>query len=73
MFSSMLPVYKALLALDDPPLRVLIYSGDVDGCIPHVGTRRWVASLGLPVERPRRAWHSATGVRHPAPLLYSWL
>lgn len=58
----MLPVYESLLALDPPP-RVLVYSGDVDGCVPHLGTRRWVSSLGLPPVQPWRSWHSTTGAR----------
>jgi hypothetical protein len=56
----MLPVYKALLASKPAP-RILVYSGDVDGCIPHTGTRRWIAALGLSRAKPRRAWHSGTG------------
>jgi hypothetical protein len=28
-------------------LRMLIFSGDVDGIVPVVGTRRWVAALRL--------------------------
>lgn len=28
---------------------MLVYSGDVDGIVPVVGTRRWVASLRLKV------------------------
>jgi hypothetical protein len=30
-------------------LRILVYSGDVDGIVPVVGTRRWVSSLRLKV------------------------
>ena len=62
MFSSMLPVYEALLASTPAP-RILVYSGDVDGCIPHTGTRRWVAALGMPRAQKRRSWHSGTGER----------
>ncbi len=40
-----------------------VYSGDVDGCVPHLGTRRWVSSLGLRPARPWRSWHSSTGAR----------
>jgi len=40
-----------------------VYSGDVDGCVPHLGTRRWVSSLGLRPARPWRSWHSSTGPR----------
>ena len=56
----MLPVYESLMGLDPAP-RILVYSGDVDGCVPHLGTRRWVSSLGLPPAEPWRSWHSTTG------------
>jgi hypothetical protein len=26
-------------------LRILFYSGDVDGSVPTIGTRRWIAKL----------------------------
>merc|ERR1711871_1659562 len=35
--------------------RVLIYSGDVDGCVPYWGTERFVASIG---GDPTKAWHA---------------
>ena len=41
-------------------LRILIYSGDVDGIVPVVGTRRWTAGLGLKTTKPWRPWFSAT-------------
>ncbi|GFR42849.1 hypothetical protein Agub_g3807 [Astrephomene gubernaculifera] len=50
LLASMLPVYQRLLQTD---LRMLVYSGDVDGIVPVVGTRRWVASLRL---KERTAW-----------------
>lgn len=28
-------------------LRIMVFSGDVDGILPVVGTRRWVEGLGL--------------------------
>ena len=58
--ASMLPIYEALMELDPPP-RILVFSGDVDGCVPHLGTRRWVSSLGLHPVQPWRSWHSKTG------------
>lgn len=60
LFSSMLPVYKELLAVE-PPLSMLVFSGDVDGIVPVLGTRRWIRSLALPVTRPWRPWTSSTG------------
>jgi hypothetical protein len=44
--------------------RLLIYSGDSDGCVPHVGTEEWTAALGFPVTQEWRPWvcdTSATG------------
>lgn len=58
LFSSMLPVYQKLLGRG---LKMLIYSGDVDGIVPVVGTRRWVAGLGLKEELSWRAWESNRG------------
>ena len=28
-----------------PEMRVLIFSGDVDACVPYLGTMRWVADV----------------------------
>jgi hypothetical protein len=42
-------------------LRILVFSGDVDGILPVVGTRRWVAGLGLPTKSAWRPWLSLTG------------
>ena len=35
-------------------LRVLIYSGDHDMCVPHTGSEAWTRGLGLKV---KQAWH----------------
>nr|BAJ90865.1 predicted protein [Hordeum vulgare subsp. vulgare] len=37
--------------------RALVYSGDHDSVVPHLGTQAWVRSLGFPVARDWRAWH----------------
>ena len=42
-------------------LRILVFSGDVDGILPVVGTRRWVAGLGLRTLKPWRPYTSETG------------
>ncbi|KXZ45430.1 hypothetical protein GPECTOR_55g336 [Gonium pectorale] len=54
LLSSMLPVYQRLLTAN---LRMLVFSGDVDGIVPVVGTRRWVASLRLKEKAPWRPWN----------------
>ena len=38
-------------------MRALVYSGDVDMCLPFTGTEAWTSSLKLPVRRPWRQWH----------------
>ncbi len=38
-------------------MQALVYSGDVDMCLPFTGTAAWTASLRLPEHRPWRQWH----------------
>lgn len=42
----------------DAGLRIMIYSGDVDGIVPTTGTRIWVEGLGLPVKKAWTPWLS---------------
>lgn len=56
LLSTMLPVWERLI--HTPGLRFIVYSGDVDGIVPVVGTRRWVAALGMHQARPWRPWTS---------------
>ncbi|KAF7017872.1 hypothetical protein CFC21_031227 [Triticum aestivum] len=37
--------------------RALVYSGDHDSVVPHLGTQAWVRSLGFPIVDDWRAWH----------------
>ncbi|XP_062187642.1 serine carboxypeptidase-like 7 isoform X2 [Phragmites australis] len=37
--------------------RALVYSGDHDLLVPHLGTQAWVRSLNFPVADDWRAWH----------------
>ena len=60
LFSSMLPKYDNILQ-HDRNLRILIFSGDVDGIVPVMGTRQWLASLQLPIVEEWRPWYSKTG------------
>ena len=60
VITSMLPVYRRLIA---SPLRIMLYSGDVDGIVPTSGSRLWIESLNLPVAVPWRAWNT-TGDGH---------
>eukprot|EP00727_Mastigamoeba_balamuthi_P002068 m51a1_g11859 hypothetical protein (914) ;mRNA; r:503783-507973 len=40
-----------------PHWRILIFSGDLDGCIPFMGTAKWIACRGRPVKNAWRTWH----------------
>ncbi|KAI4305898.1 hypothetical protein L6164_029229 [Bauhinia variegata] len=42
--------------LTNTNLRSLIYCGDVDFSIPHIGTQSWIQSLNLTVKNPWNAW-----------------
>ena len=60
LFTSMLPKYHDILR-HEADLDILIFSGDVDGIVPVIGTRRWLASLELPIIKEWRPWYSHTG------------
>uniref|UniRef100_A0A803MNB9 Carboxypeptidase n=1 Tax=Chenopodium quinoa TaxID=63459 RepID=A0A803MNB9_CHEQI len=51
---SVLSIYKKLM---QGGLKIWVYSGDVDGRVPVIGTRYWVESLGLPIKTPWRSWY----------------
>jgi len=51
--SAIPAIYQALAG---NPLRVLVFSGDVDSCVPFVNTRRKVATLGFPPAGAYRRW-----------------
>ncbi|KAB1212104.1 Serine carboxypeptidase-like 18 [Morella rubra] len=42
--------------LTNADLRLLIYSGDHDMSIPHIGTQQWISSLGLTTDESWRVW-----------------
>ena len=56
LLSSMIPTYQDLLWGSSSNLRILVFSGDIDGMVPVVGTRRWVASLGLEIKTKWHPW-----------------
>ncbi|BDA42112.1 Serine carboxypeptidase 1 [Coccomyxa sp. Obi] len=51
---SMIPIHRDLLSQG---MRVLIYNGDHDMCVPHTGAEAWTRSLNLPVVDQWRPWH----------------
>ena len=68
LFTSMLPKYRDILR-HEADLDILIFSGDVDGIVPVIGTRRWLASLQLPILKEWRPWYSHTGGLGPETIL----
>ena len=38
-------------------IRIQVYSGDTDSCVPTEGTRKWIDSLNYPISVPWREWH----------------
>lgn len=36
--------------------KILFFSGDTDGAVPTLGTRRWIKGLKLPVKKPTKQW-----------------
>ena len=51
---NLLPLYAELAQ----EFQVLIYSGDVDACVPYWGTEEWTRELGFEQTKPWRPWHS---------------
>jgi len=47
-------IYPALLAAG---IKVLIFNGDADACIPYNGNEAWTKSMGLPL-KAEGAWHA---------------
>eukprot|EP01044_Picomonas_judraskeda_P010242 COSAG03_NODE_1303_length_4359_cov_4.163615_2_plen_436_part_00 len=57
--TSLMPRYPYLVA----NIRVLIFSGDVDACVPYTGTQRWTEELAFDNDWPVAAgqqWHAWT-------------
>ena len=50
--SDLRPLYAALARR----YRLLIFSGDSDGCVPFTGSAEWTAGLGFPVVADWRPW-----------------
>nr|POE86358.1 serine carboxypeptidase-like 18 [Quercus suber] len=42
--------------LTNADMRLLVYSGDHDMSIPHIGTQQWISSLGLTTDESWRVW-----------------
>lgn len=45
-------IYKALKGM----FKILIYSGDTDGCVPTYGTKNWIDDLGWEIQTEMDQW-----------------
>jgi len=54
LLSSMIPIYQWLLTNSN--IRMLVYSGDVDGIVPITGTRSWMAYMNMTITETWRPW-----------------
>ncbi|PRQ37046.1 putative peptidase S10, serine carboxypeptidase, alpha/Beta hydrolase [Rosa chinensis] len=52
--TSVIIYHQSLSKMAD--LRVLIYSGDHDMQVPHIGTQRWISTLNLTEDESWRTW-----------------
>ncbi|GMY35361.1 serine carboxypeptidase-like 18 isoform X2 [Fagus crenata] len=53
-FSSVIDYHRKFIQAD---LRALIYSGDHDMSIPHIGTRQWITSFNMTLMDAWRPWY----------------
>lgn len=61
LLASVIPLYQQFFK--ENMIHILVYSGDVDGVVPHTGTEQWLASkaLGLTINKPFAAWKASNG------------
>lgn len=50
------PLYKELFQKH----RIIIYSGDVDGCVPYYGSEKWTREMGFRLTKDWHPWKSDT-------------
>ncbi|KAL4202379.1 hypothetical protein AMTRI_Chr02g220730 [Amborella trichopoda] len=51
---TVLPIYTKLIKAG---LKIWVYSGDIDGRVPVIGTRYWLESMALSLKTPWRTWY----------------
>uniref|UniRef100_A0A7S3D7C7 Carboxypeptidase n=1 Tax=Palpitomonas bilix TaxID=652834 RepID=A0A7S3D7C7_9EUKA len=56
---SVLPLYESFIQITD--LRILVYSGDVDNCVPWIATQSALDKMGLPITTPWHFWSTTSG------------
>jgi len=59
-YASEIPNYEKWVA-GDGDLEILIYNGDADYILSHMGNSAWVRSLGLPKSREWSKWRGSDG------------
>jgi serine carboxypeptidase-like clade 2 len=61
LLAPVIPLY--LQFFSENKISILVYSGDVDGVVPHTGTEEWMASkdVGLTLEKPFMPWKASNG------------
>lgn len=47
-------IYRVMYHQED--IKMLFFSGDTDGAVPALGTRKWIDKLNWEIKRPWRAW-----------------
>jgi len=58
LLTSMIPVYQWLLTNSN--IRMLVYSGDIDGIVPTTGTKLWLAYMNMTIVDTWRPWIDST-------------
>jgi len=70
LLSSMIPVYQWLLTNSN--IKMLVYSGDVDGIVPVMGTRSWLASMNMTISETWRPWFDSEKQTGGFTMKYKW-
>jgi len=59
-YNSNLPDERPMYAVLIENIRVLIYNGDADACVPWVGNYEWVRSMNIPETSAWHPWQAST-------------
>ncbi|KAH3757701.1 serine carboxypeptidase [Pelomyxa schiedti] len=54
LYLNVIPVIQYIL--DNSDWTIFVYSGALDGCVPFIGTQRWISCLGREVINDWRGW-----------------
>ncbi|KAH3762400.1 serine carboxypeptidase [Pelomyxa schiedti] len=53
-YINIIPVIQNIL--DNTEWTIFVYSGAIDGCVPFIGTQRWISCLGRTIINDWRGW-----------------